>query len=127
MKRGHGRLVMAVMAMVMASLACSVEWDGVESPTPSMTKSVPSNPSMTVAFRPTQCLIVHALPGGQGGALNLRAGAGTSYPVVAVLRDGQNLEMNGRSGDWLAVTVLVGDEIFTGYVHADYVEDCEWK
>ena len=126
MKRGHGRLVMAVMAMVTASLACSVEWDGVESPTPSMTKSVPSIPSMTAAFRPTQCLIVHALPGGDG-MLNLRAGAGASYAVVAVLRDGQNLEMNGRSGDWLAVTALVGDEIFTGYVHADYVEDCEWK
>lgn len=120
------KLLLCLSILVLQALACRivVVTDGEAGKTsadrlPTLAKPVPT-------LEAGNCLIVHALPSGEG-MLNLRAGAGTSYAVVAVLRDGQNLEMNGRSGDWLAVTVLVGDEIFTGYVHADYVEDCEWK
>ena len=121
------KLLLCITLLVLQALACKIvvvkddeEGKTAASQLPALVKPVPT-------LEDDNCLIVHALPGGQGGALNLRAGAGTSYPVVAVLRDGQKLEMNGRSGDWLAVTVWVGDEIFIGYVRADYVEDCEWK
>lgn len=122
--RGHGRLVMAVMGMVMASLACSVEWDGVATSSPSMTVSPSPVPSMTATFQPDQCLLVRALPGGEG-SLNLRAGAGTSYAVLAVLHDGQTLVMDGQSGDWFAVTLVMDGRTIAGYVHSDYVEACQ--
>lgn len=70
------------------------------------------------------CLLVHALPGGEG-SLNLRAGAGTSYAVLAVLHDGQTLVMDGKSGDWFAVTLVMDGRTIAGYVHSDYVEACQ--
>ncbi len=124
MKRGHGRLVMAVMAMVMASLACSVEWSGVESATPSMTATPTPTPSMTATYQPDTCLIVRALPGGDGN-LNLRSGAGTSYAVITVLQDGQALVMDGQRGGWYQVSTVMDGVSMTGFVNSEYVEACK--
>ncbi len=126
MNTGHGRLVVAVMAMVMASLACSVEWEGGQTPPPSMTVSPSITPSMTATYQPEQCLIVRALPHGDG-SLNLRTGPGTGYGVRAVLADGQKMVMDGKSGDWYAVGVVMDDALLTGWVNKAYVEACEWK
>ena len=126
---GHGRLVMAVMALVMAvmaSLACSVEWSGVPTPAPSMTavaSSTPSPvPSMTATYPPDQCLVVLAFEG--DGALNLRTGPGTSYRVLTVLHDGQTLVMDGHSNGWYRVTAVMEGKTLKGWVNSGYVEAC---
>lgn len=50
-------------------------------------------------------------------ALNLRAGPGTGYTILAWLTPGQVLTVYDRSGDaWL----LVGVDGKTGYIHRDY-------
>ena len=126
MNIGHGRLVMAVMAMVMASLACSVEWEGGQTSSPSMTVSPSITPSMTATYQPNTCLIVRALPNGDG-SLNLRAGPGTGYGVRAVLADGQKMAMDGKSGDWYAVGVVMDGALLTGWVNKAYAEACEWR
>lgn len=130
MKSGHGRLITAVMAAVMATLACSVEWQGVEySP-----NSLPAAPSMTGTASPTlsmtdtppvdSCLVVESLPN-DGGALNLRTGPGVEYPVLAVLHDGQTLVMDNRQGDWYAVMAVMDGRSLSGFVHSSYVEVCD--
>ncbi|HPO87422.1 MAG TPA: SH3 domain-containing protein [Candidatus Hydrogenedentes bacterium] len=122
MKRGHGRLMIAVMALVMASLACSVRMEG-PTPTPSMTVAPTISPSMTATFSPSQCLVVRALAGG-GGALNLRVGPGTSYAVITTLHDGQILVMDGVYGEWFGVRVVMDGNTKSGFVHSSYVEAC---
>ena len=50
------------------------------------------------------------------------------YPLqVAVLADGQKMVMDGKSGDWYAVGVVMDDALLTGWVNKAYVEACEWK
>jgi len=122
MMRGHGRFFLSVMALVMASLACSVRMEGATL-TPSMTNAPTSLPSMTATFVPSQCLLVRALAGG-GGALNLRKGAGVSYPVITTLHDGQMLVMDGKEGEWFSVRVVMDGVVKSGYVHSSYVEVC---
>jgi len=70
------------------------------------------------------CLVVRALPGGDG-KLNLRSGAGTSYAVLAILQDGQELTEEGQSGEWYGVTIHTATGNISGYVHSSYVEPCE--
>lgn len=126
MRRGHGSMVMALVMAVMASLACSVEWSGVPTVTPSMTAPASAThaptPSMTATYEPKQCLIVRAFEG--AGALNLRKGPGTSYAVILTFHDGQKLVMEGQKNGWfLVVAVMDGKEV-RGWVNADYVETC---
>lgn len=115
---------MAVMALAMASLACSVEWGGVDLQTPSMTATPTPTPSMTATYQPDTCLIVRALPGGDGN-LNLRSGAGTSYAVITVLQDGQALVMDGQRGGWYQVSTVMDGVSMTGFVNSEYVEACK--
>lgn len=126
MKSGHGKMVMAVMAAVMASLACSVQWDGSNQLSPSMTENATATASMTATIMPTpaDCLKVQSLPSG-GGSLNLRAGPGTGYAVRDVLADGQTLTKRGEADGWYSVSLLKvdGSRIY-GFVRADYVEAC---
>lgn len=125
MKNGHGKMVMAIMALVMASLACSVEWDGEKLQAPSMTATPVPTPSMTETNAPEPaCLIVRALPGGDGN-LNLRSGAGTSYAVITVLQDGQALVMDGQRGGWYQVSTVMDGVSMTGFVNSEYVEACK--
>lgn len=126
MRRGHGRAVMAVMVLVMASLACSVEWSGVQTPAPSMTAPASSTPaptpSMTATYPPDQCLVVRAFEG--VGALNLRTGPGTSYAVITTFHDGQVLVMDTERDGWYLVTAVMDGETLHGWVNSEYVEAC---
>ena len=123
MMSGHGRSVMAVMALVMASLACTVEWNGVPTPIPSMTvMAPPPTPSMTATFPADQCLVVRAFDG--AGALNLRAGPGTSYRVLTVLHDGQTLVMEDQRNGWSLVMAVMDGKTLRGWVNSAYVEAC---
>lgn len=123
MNHGHGRSVMAVMALVVASLACTVEWSGVPTPIPSMTVMAPTPvPSMTATYPPDQCFIVRAFEG--AGVLNLRSGPGTSYRVLTVLHDGQTLVMEGQRNGWYRVTAVMDGKTQNGWVNSGYVEAC---
>lgn len=126
MNRGHGKTVMAVMVMVMAVMACSVKWEGVGTPSPSMTAPAQPKPSMTatlVSREAGECLIVQAIPGAAPGSLNLRSGPGTEYSSITVLSDGQLLTSSGLELEWYSVT-MQGNPALAGYVNAAYVEAC---
>lgn len=119
-------VVMAFMVLVMATVACSVEWNGL--PTPTLTMTVPvmsmtvSAPTQTPTEEVKSCPgLVRAAPGGDG-TLNLRAGAGTSYRVLLVLLDGEEVEISGPTGGWYAARVIRDGDVYNGFVRSDYVE-----
>lgn len=47
----------------------------------------------------------------------LRSGPGISYTVLGTYSNGKTLTINGRSGDWVSVTI----DGKAGFVHSDYV------
>lgn len=53
--------------------------------------------------------------------LNLRSGASTSTPVLALLKKGAQLEITATEGLWYKVTVTVNGSSKSGYVHSSYV------
>ena len=120
--RGHGKVIFAVMALVMATMACSIQMGGVSPPPPSMTVMPTSYPSMT-ATQSGYCYIVHSMTNGDGN-LNLRSGPGENYPVITVVHDGQYLVMDDVNGEWLAVRVVMDGRVVSGFVHSSYVEAC---
>ena len=124
MKKRH--LHLGIALLIIPLLACQIVTVGSNITAPQSAKELPTlaDALPTLANAANACLLVHALPGGEG-SLNLRSGAGTSYPVLAVLHDGQTLVMDGQNGDWYAVTVVMDDGALSGFVHADYVEVCE--
>lgn len=130
MKRGHGRLVMAVMALVMAvmaTVACSVEWSGVPTVSPSMTEAEPSmtnTPLPSPTLDPSCPAHVRAAKGGDG-ALNLREKPSTSARVLLILADGEALSVVGGAGGWYEVRVTRDGTTLHGWVRADYVEACQ--
>ena len=66
-------------------------------------------PTPTPTPRPESCTVT-------AHALNLRAGAGTSYSVLAVLDEGDRLTVLAR-GHWLQVETITGA---AGFVHSNY-------
>jgi len=66
-------------------------------------------PTQTPTPRPESCTVT-------AHALNLRAGAGTSYSVLAVLDEGDRLTVLAR-GHWLQVETITGA---AGFVHSNY-------
>ncbi len=53
-----------------------------------------------------------------GSVVNLRSGAGTSYSIVAQLKNGDSVTVLGQSGDWYQVKT---SNSATGYVSTAYV------
>jgi len=53
----------------------------------------------------------------RANALNVRQGPGTSYPILASVREGTNLAVTGQLGSWLQVRAAS----VLGFVHADFV------
>lgn len=51
--------------------------------------------------------------------LRVREGAGTNYNVVTMLNNGQKVEINGREGSWVKISVNGKN----GYVHSDYIKE----
>lgn len=66
-------------------------------------------PTQTPTPRPESCTVT-------AHALNLRAGAATSYSVLAVLDEGDRLTVLAR-GHWLQVETITGA---AGFVHSNY-------
>ena len=56
--------------------------------------------------------------------INVRSGAGTTYPVVATVPKGSHITLINRTGSWWYVEY--GDNRF-GYCHADYITPIEGK
>ena len=71
-------------------------------------------PTPTPTPRPESCTVT-------AHALNLRAGAGTSYSVLAVLDEGDRLTVL-ELGDWLQVETDTG---LTGYINGAYCANGE--
>lgn len=62
---------------------------------------------------PSTCTVQTGVPSGR---LNLRKGAGTQYPVIGVLEEGDVLTVLA-DGDWLAVMVSDGTR---GYINSRF-------
>lgn len=54
------------------------------------------------------------------GGLNLRGGPGTSFPVKALVKDGAEVDLIARTGDWAEVDVN-GDGKADGFMKADHL------
>jgi len=119
-------IVLYIALLMLPALACQIARVGSDFPAPpAPANALPTlEKTLPTLANAAACLIVRALPGGEGN-LNLRAGAGTSYAVLAVFQDGQTLTETDKSGDWYAVTAVVDGRTIAGYVHSDYVEVCE--
>lgn len=66
-------------------------------------------------------ILVHVITGVDQGFLNLRSGPGLSYPVLAVLEEGQELPFLDCTDHW--VRVQYGN--LTGFIYAQYTDaDC---
>lgn len=118
------QLLLYILLVFVSSLACQIVTVTNELPSAPSANALPTPVKLQPTPKPTACLIVRALPGGDGN-LNLRSGAGTSYAVLAVLQDGQALAKDGERGDWYAVTVVMDGERVRGFVRSEYVEACE--
>jgi len=93
-----------------------VEVEVTETPTPASTPTPPPTPT------PTPTPGVAVVKPGPAQGLNVRAGPGTDYPVLATLPAGSRLTPVGRdgSGQWVQVCCVAGDQY--GWVLADLVE-----
>jgi len=117
-----------ICLLALPTLACKIVVESKDNTLDPIANALPTPAESVPTLKPTldTCLIVRALPHGDG-SLNLRAGPGTGYGVRAVLADGQKMVMDGKSGDWYAVGVVMDDALLTGWVNKAYVEACEWK
>lgn len=118
------KLLLYISLLVLPALACQIVTVTDVNPPAPLANSLPTPSQAEPTPEPDTCIIVRALPGGDGN-LNLRSGAGTSYAVITVLRDGQALAKDGQRGDWYAVSVVVDGERVRGFVRSEYVEACE--
>ena len=53
--------------------------------------------------------------------LNLRSGASTRTPVLALLRKGAAVEIAETQGEWYKVTASINGTAYSGYVYSSYV------
>jgi hypothetical protein len=105
---------LALVALMMAALACGPATAVAPSSTPTAAPPAPTaSPAATntsapqPAAKPTQAELPPATFLASGGNLNMRRGPGTGYNILAVLRTGEQGEVTGRSesGDWLLVAI----------------------
>jgi len=89
------------------------------SPLPSSTITQTPTPSPTPVLSPTPVKTCRVNTGYPAGYLNLRAGPGLSYAVIAVLVEGDQLIVN-QPGAWSEVTVCE----LTGWIYSNYLT-CE--
>lgn len=113
-------LSLVVLALLMYLLtACSAAFpmdltQFVITPTAEPTKTQQGNSDVTLpTATPETCTVQTGVP---SGYLNLRTGAGTQYPVVRVLDEGEALTVLA-GGAWLAVLDTRGNK---GYVNSRY-------
>jgi len=89
-------------------------------PTPTASPSQTEAPTETTqpgtTPAPQYCIVTTGA--GIEGALNLRTGPGTSYPVIRILTEGETLIIITR-GAWLEVMTEVSER---GYINANYCE-----
>ena len=85
-----------------------------EPPTPTEVPPTPAPEPATPTPTPQPQIIVK-------GAVNVRSGPGTAYPLLGSLEQGQEFEIVGRDGqsDWWQFCCLSGDQ---GWVSADLVD-----
>lgn len=139
--QADGRLVVALESsqeLVPALLAASGQDDTALTlaplerlPTPSVPSptgtarpalSATATPSLTATSTPTATPGVAVVRPGPAQGLNVRAGPGTDYPVLATLPAGSRLTPVGRdgAGQWVQVCCVAGDQY--GWVLAQLVE-----
>ncbi|MEG5063386.1 SH3 domain-containing protein [Microcoleus sp. B3-A4] len=75
----------------------------------------------------TQCSFIT----GNGGAVNIRKGPGTKYPVVAKLKLGDGVRAVSRQGNWVKIAARSSgnppNETFTildGWVNNQFINGC---
>lgn len=54
-------------------------------------------------------------------ALNIRGGASTSAQIIGTLKNGQEINLKGKSGDWYSIDI----NGTIGYVYKDYVKEVQ--
>lgn len=74
---------------------------------------------------PTTCpSMVNAAKGGDG-ALNLRAGPGTSFAVIDPLADRETVYVSNCADQWCAVSMIRDGLPVAGFVREEYLEICK--
>lgn len=56
------------------------------------------------------------------GSLNIRGGAGTSYPIIGTLKLGDMVERIDKIGDWAYVNYMELEKCKQGWVHSFYLK-----
>lgn len=100
-------LIAATLILMTLFTACG------EKPAPDVTPADPTETAATAA--PTTAL--PSVGWITADSLRVRGGAGLSYEVIGGLKEGDQVNITGKSGDWY--TIRFGDT--TGYISAQYV------
>ncbi len=133
------RLKITVLILSLAALACSLSNRAALAamPTPTATQAATLAASMIPRAGSTQMPTVKAITtsatrvsstptlaawcrvatGIVAGRLNLRSGPGVAYPVLAVLWEGDTLQITKQVGGWLAVLTSTDQN---GYIYSTY-------
>ena len=114
-------LVSLLMLVALAFPGCGSTPEPTPSPpvTPRPPAPTPTaQPTFTALAEPTPTLVPKAVV--TADALNLRAGPGTNYDQLGMLKLGEELQATGRNqaGDWIAVIAPGGT---TAWVAVQYV------
>jgi uncharacterized protein YgiM (DUF1202 family) len=90
-------------------------------PTPTAMPSPTVPPEATAAPTPAPTVTVPIASRTTGGGLRMRSGPGTNYEVLALLAEGQEVNVLGRdeAGEWLKISLDSGEE---GWVAAGFVD-----
>jgi hypothetical protein len=89
--------------------------------TPTALPSPTVPPEATAAPTPVSTVTVPIPSRTTGGGLRMRSGPGTSYEVLVLLAEGQEVDVLGRdeTGEWLKISLDSGEE---GWVAAEFVD-----
>ena len=119
---------MAMLAIVLANLACTLNQSTavlatvaatgtpIASKTPVLATPLPAIASTITSTSLPVCVVA---TGSSAGRLNLRANAGNGEPVLAILKEGDQLRLLSNSGGWINVITPSGQ---AGWVNQKFVK-----
>lgn len=107
------KIPLSLFLLALASLACSLTANRAALTAFDIEAQIPSPTVIPTAIAtPAACTVT-------AHALNLRAGPGTSYPVLDYLYQGETLTILAAHATWWNVVAQTGK---TGYINSTYCE-----